>query len=207
MLCPSKLNHAGNTGKSVLLLNRNSLLRSTGHLPLLNNWNISVQLLLHLKLHFSSSSRHGSRDIAASPACCWNLRAPGTTGTRAAAVQLGVRRGAQVSVLVSPGQAAAALPVRGGKPSGFHSSQLGQAFQGSQAPTDFHFVFFKTDWVAVSFPTTFSRFNLRPMQTPQTFSTGISQRWSFFPAAFGENQWSYARRSGLFLDWSFLFSD
>lgn len=91
--------------------------------------------------------------------------------------------GRQVEALASHGLAA----VPGGKPSGFHSSGLGQAFQGSQAPTDFHFVFFKTDRVAVSFHTTFSRFNLRPMQTPQTFSTGISQGQSFSPAAFGEN--------------------
>lgn len=79
-----------------------------------------------------------------------------------------------------PGQPAAALRMQGGKPSGFRSSQLGQAFQGSQAPTDFHFVFFKTDQVAVIFPMTFSCFNLHPMQTPQTFSTGTSQGQSFF---------------------------
>lgn len=155
--------------------------------------------------------RRGSRDITASPAGGRNLgdstrkRGFGCSGpTRVRREGTGISAGEPW-----PGRAAAELPVWGRKPSGFHSSQLGQAFQGSQAPTDFHFVFFKTDRVAVSFPTTFSRFNLRPMQTPQTFSTGISQGRSFSPAAFGGNQWSYARRFGLFLVWTYssLFSD
>lgn len=113
----------------------------------------------------------------------------------------------QVSAPASRGRPSCGSAPRsvGGKPSGFHSSQLGQAFQRRQAPTDFHFVFFKTDQVAVSFPMTFSRFNLHPRLTPQAFSTGISQGKSFYPEAFRENQSSYARRLGLFLVWVFWF--
>lgn len=75
----------------------------------------------------------------------------------------------------------------GGKPSGLLSSQLGQAFQCSQAPTDFHFVSFKVDQAAVSFPMTFSCFILHPVQTLQTFSTRISQGKSFSLVAFREH--------------------
>lgn len=141
-------------------------------------WGHSQQRAKSHTSHFSSCSR----------------QAPSPTST-------------QVSAPASRGRPSCGSAPRsvGGKPSGFHSSQLGQAFQRRQAPTDFHFVFFKTDQVAVSFPMTFSRFNLHPRLTPQAFSTGISQGKSFYPAAFRENQSSYARRLGLFLVWVFWF--
>lgn len=137
--------------------------------------------------------RQGCWGTAASPTCCKTHGVPGTAragaggarwcghGTKPRCQGPGVGR--QVEALASHGLA----PVPGGKPSGPRGSGLGQAFQGSQAPTDLHFVFFKTGRVSVSFHTTFSHFNLRPVQTPQTFSTRIGQGQSFSPAAFGEN--------------------
>lgn len=203
MSSPSKLNHTGNTGQLILLLDRTSLLQSTRHFRLLNSWNISAQLLLHLKCCvwgtcrdiLSPRAEARLRHHAPPPPRCFSrlllnprvlYAEPERWPWRSSSADTGQdhpppwrgEAGTQAGE-PWPGQAAAALPVQRGKPSGLHSSQPGQAFQRSQAPTDFHFVFFKTDPVAVSLASTFSRFNLRPVQTLQTFSTGISQGQSF----------------------------
>lgn len=205
MSSPSKLNHTGNTGQFILLLDRTSLLQSTGHFHLLTIWNISAQLLLHSKRCVWGSRRDilspraGARlrhHAPPAPRCFSRLLLNPRGSTQSPSVGRGgpaerirdrttLRRGiwrGEAGTRAGelwPGRAAAALAVQGGKPSGLHSSQPGQAFQRSQAPTDFHFVFFKTDPVAVSLASTFSHFNLHPVQTLQTFSTGISQGQSF----------------------------
>lgn len=124
----------------------------------------------------------GAQAAMCSP--CFSSSPPGTGGRRAPSTQ----QNAGMTAAGCSQPSCSSTPCSDGeKPSGLHSSQVGQAFQCSQAPTDFHFGSFKTDQTAVSFPMTFSRLILHPMQTLQTFSTRISQGKSFCLVAFREH--------------------